>query len=471
MDFIRNNGLLITTALLITLAVLLIYFGYTEMAIGLLGISTLFVASRKLSNLVFLLIITTPLSIYFLMPGGSRITLPNEGLLLFISGLFILKTLSGLHLNLRYWKHPISIIILIDLFWSFITCLSSEVLEVSIKRFIIKLLYVLVFFYLIPPVLKGIKNQKGLFYWYGIGMIIPIIYTTYNHIQLGIGYKTSFQISLPFFDEHTIYGACIAFVLPFFFLKIWTNSKNKLVYLFLFSILIMALFLSYSRASWLSIIVAAVLFIALQLKVSQKQFILIFGIIAGGLFINFNTVYQKLETSNTKYNNEISSHLVSVTNLQNDASNLERINRWICAYKMFKERPLLGFGPGSYQFIYDRFQSPQYMTRISTHHGNKGNAHSEYLTVLSESGILGLLLFISLIMCSFFTAVKLIYSNISKKQKLLITATLLGLVTFYAHGIFNSFIDSSKISILVYGSLGLIASMSFENNTEDKKQN
>ena len=34
-------------------------------------------------------------------------------------------------------------------------------------------------------------------------------------------------------------------------------------------------------------------------------------------------------------------------NVSTDASNLERINRWNCAIRMYAERPFLGHGPGT----------------------------------------------------------------------------------------------------------------------------
>ena len=56
--------------------------------------------------------------------------------------------------------------------------------------------------------------------------------------------------------------------------------------------------------------------------------------------------------------------------------------------RMFKDRPLLGHGPGTYMFLYAPYQKPSEKTIISTNAGNRGNAHSEYLGPMAESGIL-----------------------------------------------------------------------------------
>ena len=80
----------------------------------------------------------------------------------------------------------------------------------------------------------------------------------------------------------------------------------------------------------------------------------------------------------------------SFSNVSSDASNLERLNRWSCAWAMFQERPLWGWGPGTYQFEYAPFQTSDLRTIISTNNADLGNAHSEYLGPLAEQGVVGL---------------------------------------------------------------------------------
>ena len=46
----------------------------------------------------------------------------------------------------------------------------------------------------------------------------------------------------------------------------------------------------------------------------------------------------------------------------------------IVLIKMFNEKPIYGFGPGTYQFEYSSFQDPDDKTIISTKFGDGGNA-------------------------------------------------------------------------------------------------
>ncbi|MGB0391399.1 MAG: O-antigen ligase family protein [Salibacteraceae bacterium] len=358
-------------------------------------------------------------------------------------------------MKIHFWKHPISVFLLLDLSWTLLSSFFSELPIVSIKRLVIKSLFILIFFYLIPLLLK----KRNLFLVYGLGFIVPIIWATYKHYLYGFGYEASLLTSVPFYDEHAVYAACSAFILPYFLLKTWKQKQQRLFHFLISVLFILALLLSYSRAAWISIIVSILFWILIELKVSLKQYKIMFALSLLTLLVSFNPIYENFKKNSAKYNDEIGSHLVSVTNLKDDASNLERINRWICAIEIFKDNPAFGSGPGTYQFVYDRYQHPENMTRISTHHGDNGNAHSEYFMALSENGLFGFLIFLGIVITSFKASIKLLHNQLSNEHKALVISALLGLITFYTHGLFNSFIDSSKMSILVYGSLGIIASI------------
>ena len=123
---------------------------------------------------------------------------------------------------------------------------------------------------------------------------------------------------------------------------------------------------------------------------------------------------------------------------------------------MFEDKPLVGFGPGTYQFEYNQFQTLKNKTYISTNSGDRGNAHSEYLTYLSENGIVGFILFIVLVFTTIYFGMQNHYQLTPGILKMVNLGVLLGLTTFFFHGIFNMFNDQIKMASLVYTSLGVI---------------
>ena len=171
---------------------------------------------------------------------------------------------------------------------------------------------------------------------------------------------------------------------------------------------------------------------------------------------------------------DLAEHVQSISNITSDASNLERINRWNCAVRMFREKPFFGWGPGTYMFQYAPFQTTSEKTEISTNAADRGNAHSEYLGPLSESGLFGMLAFIAIVVFTCITGVRVYRNAPDRNSRILAVSVFLGLITYYVHGIMNNFLDSDKASAPFWGFTAILVSMDLfstrENQpAEDKK--
>jgi O-antigen ligase len=261
----------------------------------------------------------------------------------------------------------------------------------------------------------------------------------------------------PFFKDHTIYGAILALVLPlaismFFFKK--TNPLEKTGLFVLVGVLLVGLFFSYTRAAWLSVFGALIIWLLIYLRIKLNYLLSVGAIALIGIFTFWDQIQMELARNEEVHTTEeFGTRLQSAANVSTDASNLERINRWACAIEMFKERPLLGFGPGTYIFEYAQFQEPENLTIISTNFGDLGNAHSEYLGALSETGILGLLSFLVLVSIIFFSGIRLYYKIDKHDQttRAIVLSCVLGLSTYFIHGFLNNYLDTDKASIPIWG--------------------
>ena len=163
-----------------------------------------------------------------------------------------------------------------------------------------------------------------------------------------------------------------------------------------------------------------------------------------------------LEKNSQDSSDSFTEHISSMSNISTDASNLERINRWNSAIRLFRDRPHLGWGAGTYQFNYAPYQNYYEKTIISTNAGNMGNAHSEYLSVLAESGWPGLLSFLVLIGIVFRTAIKLYHKLNDSQDQSLLMASILGLVTYFTHAFLNNFFDMDKASVPIWAIVTII---------------
>ena len=161
-----------------------------------------------------------------------------------------------------------------------------------------------------------------------------------------------------------------------------------------------------------------------------------------------------------------------MSNISSDASNLERLNWWNSAKKLFLKRPFWGWGPGTYSFVYAPFQSSKDLTIISTNFGDGGNAHSEYLGPLAEQGLIGFIINLLLI-SSLFIYTGLFYirsENLYYKNLTLVI--ILSLTTYFSHGLLNNYLDTDKAAVPIWGLISIFITVSFflEENFEEQRK-
>ncbi|MCK5338380.1 MAG: O-antigen ligase family protein, partial [Bacteroidales bacterium] len=353
----------------------------------------LFLYIFSLDKLILLITFLTPIAINYKDPDlGIGITLPTEPLLLGVLVVFILKLFYDGGFNRKVVTHPVSIFIIINLIWLGITTITSEIPLVSVKFLIARLWFVVPFYFIGILLFKKVKNIK-LFNWlYIIPLLIVIFYTLVNHAGAGFDKPSSNMVMKPFYNDHTAYGAVIAMFIPFFIgfslSKSYTNSQRLASFIVLF-LLIIGLIFSYSRAAWISISFALMVYAIIVFRIKFRWVLGGFLLLAGLFYMFSFQLIDRLESNKQDSSTDFAEHIQSMSNISSDASNLERINRWNCALRLYNERPFWGWGPGTYQFVYAPYQRSKEKTIISTNAGDMGNAHSEYIGPLSESGILG----------------------------------------------------------------------------------
>ncbi len=139
---------------------------------------------------------------------------------------------------------------------------------------------------------------------------------------------------------------------------------------------------------------------------------------------------------------------------------------------MFGERPFWGWGPGTYQFMYAPFQMSREKTIISTNAGDRGNAHSEFIGPLAETGVIGALSVILLFGLVIYRGLKLYASSQDREVKLLTLSVLLGLISYFAHGFLNNFLDTDKASVPFWGFIAILVALDVyhNNNNKNKKE-
>lgn len=444
-------------------AIFLFYEVYYFAALPL-ALMVIWAVFFKMDFLLLFIVFCTPISLNLeeMDIGGVGFYLPTEPLLFGVLVVFILTLLRGKSIDPKIFTHPISYAIYAYLGWIFLTSITSEMPVVSFKFLLAKAWYIAAFYFMAIHIFQNKKNFRRYLVLYMFPLCAVIIYTVIRHAGYSFEKDAGHWVMDPFFKDHTSYGAAIAMYVPIVVALFFTEKTNALGKTLLgtaFVIIIVGLVLSFTRAAWVSVVLAAILY---GLMLLRMQFnVLITATVILGAFVWFaqDDLVITLEKNKQDSSDDLAEHVESISNVSSDASNLERLNRWNCAIEMFKERPLFGWGPGTYQFVYAPFQRSQDLTVISTNNADGGNAHSDYLGPLSEQGIPGSLTYLVIIIMISRLGFRLFYEVEDRRMRTLAAAAYLGLFTYIVHGTLNNYLDTDKVSVPFWGMIAILVAI------------
>lgn len=428
----------------------------------------------KPTYLFFLIVLLTPLSVNLeeIEKGDFGLYLPTEPLLF---GLMVLIVLAHLHrriIPLEIIRHPVSVAIYIYMAWLFITSMTSVQPVVSFKYLIARAWFIIPVYFAGTAIFLRHQNIPRFLLLYLIPLLGVVIYTTLQHARYGFDEDSAHWVMEPFYRDHTQYGAVVAFFVPLAF-GFMTRTGQKIeargLALLTLGLLFFTLTFTYSRAALLSVVAAFLIWMVVKSRVSLQLIFAISVLFVLVLTLTFDEILLQLQKNRTDSSENLVENVESITNITTDASNLERINRWNSVFAMAKEKPLLGFGPGTYMFEYAPYQKSGDLTIISTNFGDVGNAHSEYLGPLAETGYPGLITVLYLLFTVFSAAYRAYHRLPDGMARHLLLFSTLALVTYYTHGFLNNFLDSDKASVPVYGAMAIIVAIDIVSQQEAVK--
>ncbi len=434
-----------------------------------------FLAFYRLDYFYFSMVFFTPLSIPLLefFPDLSfNLSIPSELFVLLILFVLLYRYLTGRGVDHKFLYHPLTLAILFYLMWMLITAVTSTMPLVSLKYFLSHLWFIAAAYFLAYELFRKQDNMIRFLWAYMIPLMLVVFYTLFNQAHSGlVNQKAAHSAMTPFYNDHISFGAILALFIPvltgFLFMDRRARRAPFIVVAGMLALFLFSFVFSYSRAAWLSLVLAAGIALLIRLHIRFRTIALFSVILAGLLFSSWTTIWLKLEENKQESSTSFAQHISSMTNVRSDASNLERINRWKCAVRMFNEKPVLGWGPGTYMFSYAPFQASYDRTIISTDFGDMGNAHSEYLGPLSESGLPGMITVVLLFFLAFYTGLR-VYRRASRpRDRTLMLAILTGLSSYFIHGLMNNFLDRDKAAIPFWGFLAVIVTLDLYNKNPE----
>lgn len=397
-----------------------------------------------------LMALATPFAVDYALIGNMSLSMPVEPMMIVFTVVFLFQEMLMRSYDKRVLRHPVSILIMLSLVWMVFTSVVSLKPVESFKYTAVRLWFVIPFFYATAQSFQKVRHIR-LFYWaYALSLSVVVVITTVKTMQRFGELQMLHHVMQPFYNDHTAYGCIIALMLPlaaYFALEPRTRLWKRIVAVSLTVLLLVGLGLSYCRAAWISVVGAIAVYLLVRLGVRMRWLVIGAALLLGLFFAFQDDIMYELGKNKQDSSFTLADQVKSISNISTDASNLERLNRWNAAFRMWKDQPLTGIGPGAYQFIYGPYQRSDMMTIISTNDGDMGNAHSEYIGPLTEQGVPGALLMLAIFVATFVTGERVYRTAVDRRKGHLALVLAVSLFTYYVHGIMNNFLDTDKLSV------------------------
>ncbi len=448
------------------------FYIYGAIPIFLLIISIFFFSFDKF---LLLIVFCTPFALTLKEMGVEMdldLSLPTEPLMaLTLLILPVYQLYQGI-ISKNWLRHPVTIIIFLQLIWMSVSCIGSEMPLVSVKYLIARLWFISSSYFLMGYLFqKDTRNVKCFLWLYILPLSAVCIFILIQHAGFNFDEHVADWITSPFYNDHTAYGAALAMYIPVLISWIFIKKSSqfqRIATILCLAILSIALFFSFARAAWIGIVASIFLIVFFLFRIRFRT-LLIFSVSALVIAFAFQSnLVMLLSRNSTASGGDAVQEVESMTNIKTDDSNLERLNRWSCAIKMFEEHPFMGWGPGTYMFQYAPFQKANEKSKISTNAGTNGNAHSELLGPLSEQGLPGMLLMLSLMGAVFYYGFRVVYGAESHSDKLLAMGIICGFCTYFIHGFLNNFLDTDKLSLPFWGFIAALVQMDISQRNKSK---
>jgi len=414
------------------------------------------------------LIIVSVLFITFTIPFERTFDFPNQ--IAQYVALICLITKTILTKKIKLPPIFISVPFILYVIFSIITIFTSKYFDLSLKIFIKEYLHYIIIFLCIIS-LYNTQNRIKLIVlliitvsiFVSIISIVPYyIYIAKPELRerlvdlkfIFLDPDGSFRPLMPF-HYHNRFATYLMIASLYFFVLITLlkNKKNKIILGILSFLPIYCLILTLTRAAWIGFAMGFIIIVIFFALKNKKNFffslILLFVIVSiaslSGMIRNrFLTLFKKESYQ------EISSTIKG------------RFLGYEAAIKMIKEKPLLGYGFGwrVFEKIYPDFMESEELEV-------KKHAHSNYLEIAVESGLITLFFYLWFSISVFYVLIKLILTSKNPNTREIILSFFVVLIAIYINALGNYSLRKT-VGMLVWITLAL--SISVYNISKEKEK-
>lgn len=317
------------------------------------------------------------------------------GLLLLIFSITLFLNKNTLSLNLN----TIDLTLLIFYFYLLIRAIFTEYPNFLFNTFLFNFTLLVLFYFIV----KHLFNDKnGILkptnkYIFILFLIIGLAQSILGILQINGSFPSfsyDFKITGTFINPAP-YSLYLSSVFPFalivcLFIKTTNIYTYIIKYISLLTILLISLILAISkiRTSWLSILLSTIIILFYKYNLRNKINEILSSKMRKGLACLLTIIF-------------VISLSISLYKIK-PSSTSGRFFIWEVTSNIIKENPIFGIGVGRFEAVYNNFQAHWFVSHQKNIEkelvaGNVKFAYNEYLELFSETGIIGLILFLILI--------------------------------------------------------------------------
>jgi O-antigen ligase len=440
-----------------------IYSFYAENLLFLsipIGMISAYYIAGNFRVLYFLFFAVVPFSIEYNFTDSLGTDLPSEPIMWLLTGVSILlissdirKYTSGIYFN------TLSKLLLLHFIWLFITCVGSTFPPLSAKILAAKIWYILPFYFLSIIVLKEEKDVRTMIHSIIFTLALAVAIVLFRHSLIDFAFdEVNFVVS-PLFRNHVSYACIIVVMVPYvWYLFTWAKGRMMVLYGFMIFLFTVGTYFSYTRAAIIALLASVIFYFIIKFRLIRQGLLLtsiilivgVYGMLLNNNYLRFAPDFNKTIT------HQRFDKLITATVELEDISTMERVFRWVAGVEMIKDKPLLGFGPGTFFSNYKTYTVSSFQTYVSDN-PDHSTVHCYYLLTFIEQGLFGFLIFC--ILCGY----GLIYGEAKYhrlkniRDKTIIMAAMLSLIIILLINLINDMIETDKVGPFFFLALAIIA--------------
>ncbi|MFN3967795.1 O-antigen ligase family protein [Flavobacterium sp.] len=262
--------------------------------------------------------------------------------------------------------------------------------------------------------------------------------------------------------------------LPFYFIGLQQGKKNKLLSVLGIASAFFVLITIRTRAVLIACFIFFVLLICYKIKqrfTIKKRYFFGFGLVLGVLLLfsyslYFDSKIAHLQTPSNATGQRYVSRLLDSKTLES------RILFWENSIQMAKENPLLGVGLGNWQIHFPKYGLNRFDDyAIANGENTLQRPHNDFIWILCETGILGLLAYLMIFGLVFHQLYSLIKNTTDTKEKWKFFFILSALVGYLVIAFFDFPYERIEHQVIVMLLLAIVVSTYYKTAPKTTKNN